>query len=153
MGKKDNFYWSWRQWNRREAALISSSVGKSTNELLIECFKLEYSAFEFIIAVSSSGTDLQASDPNSWIFTDPASFPLQRKLWNSYFLVVETLDEKQVHIVKQVRRVILKPAETPCSKNWLLLAGQGSQALAWITHWAWLETLIRNLLRWVWCLN
>ena len=92
-------------------------VGKSTNELLIECFKQEYSAFKFIIAVSSSGTDLQASDPNSWIFTDPASFPLQRKLWNSYFLVVETLDEKQVHIVKQVRRVILKPAETPCSNN------------------------------------
>lgn len=26
----------------------------------------------------------------------------QSKLWDNYFLIIETLDEKQVHIVKQV---------------------------------------------------
>jgi len=37
------------------------------------------------------------------VLTNSSSFK-NSKLWATYFLIVETLDEKQVHIVKQVSR-------------------------------------------------
>ena len=50
----------------------------------------------------SSSTICEKAGADSWILTNPKSFVSQQKLWNNYFLVLETLDEKQVHIVKQV---------------------------------------------------
>ena len=35
-------------------------------------------------------------------YMDSTSFKTQRKIWEQFFLVVETLEEKQVHLVKQV---------------------------------------------------
>ena len=51
-----------------------------------------------------SGANVQKSDKDScpWILTDPVTYKSQQKLWENYLVVVETFDEKQVHIVKQV---------------------------------------------------
>ena len=64
-------------------------------------------------------------------YMDSSSFKEQRKIWDDFFLVIETLEEKQVHLVKQVFNKIQRLVEkVPNSLE--LSSRKKSFHIAWI---------------------
>ena len=135
---KDNFLW------RLIAKGLSHEDGltrKRANYLLKRAIDTPHSS------------DLDEIDKTLLVsFMDSTSFKEQRKIWDDFFLVIETLEEKQVHLVKQVftkmQRLVNKVPNSlePSSRNkslhitWimviykLLFQHQNNAIVKWSVH-------------------